>query len=127
VDTSLCASKGFELWWDSSLEKFWRQPWEVVRGGNALAIVEITGESFFCTRLETSGVLAYGTEYHNKFPFLRIDCFIDGGDPYLGTRLPVAGGSKRQYRQTITSAGALVDLWSTKFNRCGCHQDISYL
>jgi len=56
--------------------------------GNALAIVEITGESFFCTRLETSGVLACGTEYRNKFPFLGIDGFIDGGDPYLGTRLP---------------------------------------
>lgn len=59
--------------------------------GNAIAIVEITGPSPFCTRLETSGVLANGTEYHNKFPMLSTcnnnDVEDEVGDPYLGKKL----------------------------------------
>lgn len=57
--------------------------------GNAIAIVEITGPSPFCTRLETSGLLADGTEYNSKFPFLST-CSNDTsdamGDPYLGKK-----------------------------------------
>ena len=58
--------------------------------GNAIAIVEITGPSPFCTRLETLGLLADGTEYNNKFPLLST-CSNDAadamGDPYLGKKL----------------------------------------
>jgi hypothetical protein len=82
VDTSYAHRKDLNCGGTQALKRFGDSR------GNALAIVEITGESFFCTRLETSGVLACGTEYRNKFPFLGIDGFIDGGDPYLGTRLP---------------------------------------
>ncbi len=59
--------------------------------GNAIAIVEISGLCPLCTRLETSGVLACGTEYRNIFPSLSIDGKTEGnndmGDSYLGTRL----------------------------------------
>ena len=84
VDTSYADRKDLNCGGTQPLKKFGDSR------GNALAIVEITGESFFCTRLETSGVLACGTEYSNKFPFLRSDgnVAIDVGDPYLGSRLP---------------------------------------
>lgn len=58
--------------------------------GRAVATVEITGEDAFRNRLETSGVLACGTEYSNQFPILsstRSDDDDDDvvGDPHIGS------------------------------------------
>jgi hypothetical protein len=85
VDTSYAHRKDLNCDGTSVLKKFGDSR------GNALSIVEIVGVCSSCTRLETSGVLACGTEYHNTFPFLSSDGnteFNDMGDPCLGTRLP---------------------------------------
>lgn len=81
VDTSYAGRKGI-----ATLSKFGNAR------GNAISIVEITGPSPFCTRLETSGVVADGTEYNNKFPLLSTSCSNNNvadevGDPYLGKKL----------------------------------------
>lgn len=60
--------------------------------GRAVATVEIAGEGASRNRLETSGVLACGTRYYDRYSTLGGPDHgaddEDGGDPSLGRRLP---------------------------------------
>eukprot|EP00569_Conticribra_weissflogii_P018977 CAMPEP_0171443136 /NCGR_PEP_ID=MMETSP0881-20121228/30168_1 /TAXON_ID=67004 /ORGANISM="Thalassiosira weissflogii, Strain CCMP1336" /LENGTH=604 /DNA_ID=CAMNT_0011966471 /DNA_START=154 /DNA_END=1969 /DNA_ORIENTATION=+ len=66
--------------------------------GPAIASVEIVGSDEYCNRLETSGILACGTEYSNKYPLLpkitkaettddENGTQNDIGDPILGRKI----------------------------------------
>ncbi len=66
--------------------------------GPAIANVEIVGSDKYCNRLETSGTLACGTEYSNKYPLLRKSTKTgtsddinnigdDIGDPFIGRKI----------------------------------------
>eukprot|EP00571_Detonula_confervacea_P006065 CAMPEP_0172313510 /NCGR_PEP_ID=MMETSP1058-20130122/20330_1 /TAXON_ID=83371 /ORGANISM="Detonula confervacea, Strain CCMP 353" /LENGTH=576 /DNA_ID=CAMNT_0013027169 /DNA_START=123 /DNA_END=1853 /DNA_ORIENTATION=- len=56
--------------------------------GEAIAMVEIAGKDALSNWLETSGVLACGTEYSNEFPILSSsDGNKEKGDHHLGRKL----------------------------------------
>lgn len=57
--------------------------------GGAIAIVEISGPDPFNNYLSTSGTLACGTEYSNRFPLLgtHVNNNECAGDIYVGRKL----------------------------------------
>ena len=56
--------------------------------GEAIAMVEIAGKDSLSNWLETSGILACGTEYSNEYPILSgSDGNMEKGDHHLGRKL----------------------------------------
>mmetsp|Transcript_11109 Transcript_11109/g.27326 ORF Transcript_11109/g.27326 Transcript_11109/m.27326 type:complete len:451 (+) Transcript_11109:656-2008(+) len=86
VDTSYSHRRDLYESEDIGVEQFGKSR------GQAVAMVEITGEDSLNNWLETSGALACGTEYLNEFPLLSSsndinESFRDVGDPFLGRKL----------------------------------------